>query len=605
MLIWLWRFAAARHRTLVPSLIPFEHLLRRPPTRRTRLIVNALFWLQLAALLLLALALAEPVLIGRHSRTILIVLDTSASMAATTGGSSAFERAQRYLLARLGRTRPGERMFVVRTAPVLALTPEPVTDTAELSRIVERLAPVDLDGNLSIARRVGQSLLGTPPDLTLVLTDEPPPDPAFSATGGSASGGGGAGTRDPDVEFHSFGEALPNVAIVGVDAHEPLCLPTTAQLLVTVQNFANLEQEATLSVRQNGRLVTETTQRLPPQGRAPFSFSLPNGSAGRLEVVLNAKRDALAVDDRAFVTLRGTQTIPVVVASDRPTFVDTVGRWLDACPRVAWKPMRGDAALAEGNQAQQLSAHLLMTDDAALAATWPSATILVGRQIEAKQLMLTQWLVDSTHPIGDYLAPLEPVAAALAPPTPQGPWGDPVIWGVVGGRKVPLVRAASSQGRRVVGLLFDPTASPSSVPMVLVFLNSLRWLTGSLGLVATGEPLVVGPFEPGIVRIYPPHGDVELRTHAGGRLRDDATDRAGVYRFVQGDTTVERVVNFLNPIESNTMTRLSTWGAASMPSASSLVSEPPRQSLVHWLLGLLVLVLLLEWLLYSRRGRAR
>ena len=590
VLIWLWRFAATRHRTLVPSLVPFEHLLRRPPTRRTRLLVNALFWLQLAALALLALALAEPALIARHPRTILVVLDTSASMAATTGGASAFQRAQQYLLARLGRKSPGERVFVVRTAPVSALTPEPVSDVSELSQIVERLTPADLGGNLSIARRIGQSLVGARPDATLVLTDEPPPP-----------------SHEPDVEFHSFGEALPNVAIVGVDAHEPLCLSTTAQLLVSVQNFADVEQEVTLSVRHDGHLVKETSQRLAPQGRAPISFGLPDGSTGRVEVALNAKHDALAVDNHASITLRGAEAIPVVVASDRSPFLDTIGRWLDACPRIAWKPIHQPEELkgAAAHGGTGSSGALLITDQGELAATWPSAAILFGRQTEAKRLMLTQWLVDATHPIGEYLEPLETVAATVVTPTTQGLWGDPIIWGVAEGRKIPLVRAASAQGRRMVSILLDPTASPSSVPTLLVFLNSLRWLTGSLGLATTGEPLVVGPFEPGVVRIQPPHGMVEFRTHEGGWLRDDSTDRAGLYRFIQGGTTVERVVNFLDPIESNTMKRVSTWGTASLPSASSPGSEPQRQSLVNWLLGLLLVVFLLEWLLYSRKGHAR
>ena len=48
----------------------------------TLLVVNLLFWLQLAALLGSVLALARPQLIRPGSQTTLVILDTSASMAA-------------------------------------------------------------------------------------------------------------------------------------------------------------------------------------------------------------------------------------------------------------------------------------------------------------------------------------------------------------------------------------------------------------------------------------------------------------------------------------------------------------------------------------------
>ena len=108
VLIWLWRFAASRHQTVLPSLVPFEHLLRRPPTRRTQLLANLLFWLQAAALVLASLSLAEPMLLTARTRTVLVLLDTSASMGASVGGPSPFQRATRALSARLARKRQGQ-----------------------------------------------------------------------------------------------------------------------------------------------------------------------------------------------------------------------------------------------------------------------------------------------------------------------------------------------------------------------------------------------------------------------------------------------------------------------------------------------------------------
>ncbi len=579
VLIWLWRFAASRQRTIIPSLVPFEHLLRRPPTRRSRLILNWLFWLQLAALSLISLALAQPVLVGPKARTILVLVDTSASMAASTKHGSPLHQVKRSVLGRLTHKGLRDQWFVVRTAPVSALAAEPTGDGVQLSQIIQGLSTADLGGNLALANRIGRAFLGRRPDETWVFTDEPPPTDPINQT----------------TQFHSVGEPLANVAIVGLDANEPLCAPAEAQLVVTIQNYADVEQEVTLSVSQDRHAMTQVARRLAPQGRLSIPLSMPPGAAGVFDVTLLAQRDALAVDNHVSVTLRGTETIPVVVASGDARFVATVGGWLDACPRVAWR--QAPATLQEASPSD-----ILITDRLELAAQWPKASIGFVRTREGWHLVPTQWMVESTHPIGEYLEPLQSMAAAVAPSSADGQWGDPIIWGVVGGQKVPLVRASSSQGRRMVSVFVDPTASPSSTSLVVVFLNSLRWVTGSQGLVITGDRLTVGPFAQGLVRIQRPDGSVILQAHDGGVLHYDATTSAGRYRFLQGQQAIERVVNFLDPIESNTIRRVSTWGTDATPLAQALVTERPRQSLVNWLLSVLVVVLLLEWMLYAWKG---
>ena len=599
VLVWLWRYATSTRQIPIASLIPFEHLVRRPLNKRTRLDVNVLFWLQLAVLGFIALALAEPILMGARAKTTVVLLDTSASMGATTGGAAPLQHAKYHLLARIARKGGLERFFLVTTAPVNVLTPEPTSDADQLRQLIQGLSAADLGGSLAVANRIGHALLGEQPDETLVLTDEPVP----------------SGALDQTTVFRSFATPLPNAAIVGLDAHEPLCAPSDAQLVVTVQNFADAPQEVTLSVRHQHRLVATVSRQLEPERRVPISLTLPEESEGLVEVRLSATRDALAVDNRAFLQLRGHDAMPVVVASDSARFVDTIGSWLDACPRIAWKSVHPTESL-DGQTDRRTDGQtdeILITDQPELVARWARPAIVFPQDNKEQRLVLTHWLVDSTHPIGRYLEPLDTVAATpgfLAEPRPVG---EPILWGVVEGRKVPLIFVTSRNGRRQVNVLLDPTATPTSVPVVLVFLNSLRWLTGSLGLITTGEPVMVGSLAPGPVQVQRPNGAVELRTHDGGLFRYDSTDRVGRYRFVQDRTTVERVVNFLDPVESNTVKRVSTWESFQASAAPSLVhpalGEPkggvntlPRHSLVSWLLGLVFVLLLLEWILYSRKG---
>ena len=135
VLIQLWRMVSVRRRVVIPSLVPFEHLAQRTPKRRGRLVVNLLFWLQLAALIGLAAALAQPILVRPHARLTLAVLDTSASMTAT----DAFERARRALLAYVAAKPPASQLFIVTTAPVLPLLPQPTSDPVAVTRALDAL----------------------------------------------------------------------------------------------------------------------------------------------------------------------------------------------------------------------------------------------------------------------------------------------------------------------------------------------------------------------------------------------------------------------------------------------------------------------------------
>ena len=304
------------------------------------------------------------------------------------------------------------------------------------------------------------------------------------------------------------------------------------------------------------------------------------------------------LDNRAFVNLAAHEAIPVVVASDDAQFVATVGRWLDACPRIVWETQ------AASGQAAPMPA-ILITDQEESAEASASSVLVFGGPRKGARVVLTHWLMQPSHPITTYLQPLAPVAASIDTLTVRGQPGEPVLWGVVGGRKLPLALADTRDGQRRVHIFLNPTATSDSVPMVMLFLNSLRWLSGSRGLITTGQAITVGPFQAGIVRINRPGRAAEQRTHEGGLVRYEATDRSGLYRFTQGAMRIERAVNFFDPVESNTMERASTWEHTTGPPTARLTDRIQRQPLVNWLLALVFAGLLLEWWFYSRRHRAR
>ncbi|MBI4343090.1 MAG: VWA domain-containing protein, partial [Candidatus Omnitrophica bacterium] len=542
ILCWIWRFTATQHRRQVPSLVPFERLLKRPPKRLTRLVVNTLFWLQLAALLGGALALAQPALVRPPSRTTLVVLDTSASMGAVSGSTSALERAKRALLRRVARKRPTEQLFLVATSPLSPLTPQPTSDAAALRRAIRDVPLSHLGGNLATTAHVGRGLLGAEPDETVIVTDEPVP----------AAGSGGPGPVPPEerVRWLSVGAALPNAAIVGLDAQGPLCDPSDARIVVTVQNFAREAQAAGLRVVQNGRRMAEERLELSPGERRSLSLPVPESVEGWVVIELDAARDALASDDRAWIRLERATRLPILLQLRTPSLQSAVSGWLAACPTLAWSAAPPDAG----------GAALVVTDEeAALSSAAAGMLFLPPSQ---PRPVLSYWTVSSGHPIGSYLAPVGIVGAPLNLAS-DAPPGFPVIVALVNGRKVPLVVAEERDGRRLVTMRFSPAGVETAPPVLLAFFNSLRWLLGAPGSQHAGESLMVPAFTSGMVSVRRPDGSTETMAAPDGGVRYDNATLAGLYRFRQAGvgSEVTVAVNAFDPLESNLLDRASTWRA--------------------------------------------
>ncbi len=589
VLVWLWRLASSSKRTTLPSLVPFERLVRRAAHRRTRMPINLLFWLQAAALALLALAMTQPLWPAHRVRTVLLVLDTSASMQAKSDGRTMWDEAKKLAWRRIAAGGRRERFALVGSVPVASPLAEPTADRAQLRAALDSLAPVDRSGNLALAARIGRGLLRARPDATVVVTDEPAPERAASDRA----------PQSAPVEVLSVGKPLPNAAIVGVDTREPLCAASESQIAVTVQNFADQPQNVAVSISQQGRVLSRQTRLLAPGASEPLRFDVPQ-AGGEYDVQLVAGHNTLAADDHATVVMRGRAALPVMVASDSQRFIDTVGRWLDACANITWQPQHlGDASASsmrlDGDSAQRV----VVTDRPDLAEQAPVA-MLFARAGSADRPTAVQWLVETAHPVSEYLESLDVVPTLLARDAADA-GGEPMVWGLIRGQRLPLVTSVTGRGRRMVRLAFDP-AGPESVAPVLVFLNSLRWLSGLQASATTGEPLIVGPFAAGAVRVRAPDGRTSTVNTESGWVRYEATDRAGRYEFSQGSVRVERVVNFVDPVESNLLARPSTLKLESAPAAHETVEATrEQQPMMRWLLRLIAIVLLAEWLLYATR----
>ena len=532
VLAWLWRLASTRTRTIIPSLIPFEHLLAKASQRRKRLHVNLLFWLQALALMGVAAALAQPAIIPPRTAIRLVVLDTSASMGARLEGLSRFDRAMGLLRERLSQRTSSEQVFIMTTAPIAPLLPHPTGERAGLEHALRSVRVSRLGGSLNAAEQIGRSLLGRDPDETLVVTDEPPPLVAEWPSGRVAG----------NVQWIDVGGPLPNVAIVGVDAGVSLCEQATPSVAATLHNFSDEPVEVVVRVRQGGASVATERVTLAPRAQATVPLTIPGGMDGVLDLALETDRDALAADNHAQVTVSRAAALPVVLRVQDPALSETLSSWMRACEPLQWSTELPTPSTSS----------VLLTDTPPpLPFRGRGAVLEFHRPADDAAPVAAHWMTLTDHPLGRYLPQVGRVSARLASAAPgERITGVPVVAALVQGRRLPVLVADETGGRRVVRMFSDPVFSRQSHAAVLMFLNSLRWLMEDTG------------------------DGVEEGRLAAGEL-------AG---------------------ESNLMDRVSTWHPITQE-AIPAPSDPARRArpLSPWLIWLVCALLLVEWVVYSRR----
>ncbi len=525
VLLWLWRKQPTRRLTRIASLVPFEHLQQKQPHKRSRLKVNLLFWLQLAACGVLALALAQPLVRHAAAKTTLIILDTSASMGARTRGGTVYEQGLRALTDRLRSRSPLEKYFVVASAPVTALTPQPVGSAADVQAAAASFRPQATAGSLSAAAQIGQALLGYAPSSIVVVSDEPPPS-----------------EQADNLEWIRVGGKLPNAAIVGLDSEPLLCGQASGRLVAVIANFSEMPLQLRVRAKQASRVLDEQTVDLEPGKRSAVALAVPPDITGAIRVELDADPDALDWDNAAEADVRSATSVPVALSVQAEPVRKALSGWLNACKGLSW---------SEAAPEDPAKPFMWVTDQVSPSPSGIGSVIVIAGPPEASGQAPVYWLVDNDHPVGRYLAPIEPAGIAPAK-TGVGEEVRPVIWAMVRGERVPVVAVREEEGRRIVAFNLHPQAAADSSQALVVFLNSLRWIMSGTGHVASA---------------------------------------------------------FLDPLESNLNEPASTWtvatgNAATGNAATPLASERPKLSfaslpLLPWLLWTAVCLLLIEWWRYA------
>jgi len=285
--------------------------------------------LQLVSMALLVLAIAQlrlgsPAQSGRDH---VLVLDTSAWMAARSGNRTlmdlARDRARRYLRALPGR----DRVMLVRAdalaTPATAFEPDRRKLEAAIMASQPGATALNLDQALAFARHIQSQAGGRAGEIAFVGTSR-------------ISQREAAAPPPRNLRVLLVPDPIENCGLSKIGMRRSASDPGLWDILVSARNYGSQTRNITLSIDFGpggaaGRVPAGSQHlTLPAGGEKEATFQYRTDAAGILGVSLSP-HDAFPRDDRAELELPAQPTLMVTVYSDEP---DLLKPLLAATPRV-------------------------------------------------------------------------------------------------------------------------------------------------------------------------------------------------------------------------------------------------------------------------------
>ena len=595
-LIALYFLKIRRKRVFVPSLIHWERFMKSEelsaPFQRFR--KHLLLLIQLLALLLVVLAFARPFLNGHFisGRSVVIVMDTSASMAATDEQPNRLESAKIRASAAVANLSPGDEVLLVEAGPQTRVVSSFSRDVSVVRDAIASLEPRAAEGALRDGVQLALSLAGARPNVEVLIFSD----------------GGHQELADLNVgkvamQMYGVGLERENAGILAMDIRSSTSSDLDRQLFVTAQNFGSNTQRASLQIYLNQKLIAHREVELEPEVPEPFVFDLPAGQKGILKAVLDAQEDYLPTDNLAFSVLEAVAKRSIlVVDGDGLTL-----RALGADPRFTVSRASSDRITLE--TLSTFDAVLFMgkvpvvpqgTNYAVFGPSGEGSDLKWGASV--RQPQITRW--SRTHPTQRFVQWDGVLIAAQKKVVNTGG-----LTPIVESDKGPLVLAGTVQQSRVLRLTFDPWKSdlPIRVAWPVFVLNTAGWLVGKesrreqLQSVTTGQPIVRRVPQTGEaaeVQATGPNGGIAIQV-LDGLVRVQQTDAVGIYE-IQGGGLNERVAaNLFSPNESKIEPSRLVFGEQGESTRSASVTG--RYEIWRWLLLAGLGIVLLEWWIWNRR----
>jgi hypothetical protein len=591
-LVGLYLLRMHRRRLEVPFVKLWERVLsERQPSRwwrRLQRLFSLLLQLLFAALVVVALGDPRLGTARRDARSVVIVLDCSASMQARDVAPSRLARAREEAQRVVRGMGGGDQALVVR----MDAEPVPLTGWETDARTLERAiaaqqssdTAADLDGALALA---DDALRGRTGPTVVVISDGALPVPTRPGTA--------------DLRFVQVGRSGVNVGITAFSVRRYPANKSSYEVLLEVVSHGDQPTQRKLTVEADGETVDVQTLELAPGEKTRRFYPNLSGASSRLVARLEPADD-FPLDDTAYALLPPRKKQRVLVVTPGNLFLEGAllleeNVDLERIAPAAWRPGRGDGydavVLDRFAPPQPPRARGLLYLD----PPEKGSPFVVRGQVARPFLTelyeghpLLRWItLDDVNIAQAKVFALERGDVALASSLHQ-----------------PIIVAGTRAASKVVAIGFDVRRSdlPMRVAFPVLLVGALDWFGGDdaqvLGTYRTGHAAQVPLAGAGDVAIADPQGE-----RSGVTVGDDGrftffARRAGFHQVSGAGGEATLAANLADPAESDIRPRplLSAGHAAPAPDLSG---GGPRRRL--WTLLVLAAAVLtaVEWLSYQRR----
>ncbi len=284
--------------------------------------------LQLAIFAFILLAAVDPSPSERDAggRTVVVLLDRSASMQARDEPGTRLGRARTLARDIIDELGSDDRALIASFAGSVTAATGIEEDRARLRAAVDAVRPSNEPGDLPAALIFASTVLSGRPRPTLILISDGGGGDAGSGAGAGAAVGAdvgtnvGPGTDTPllhgiDVRFLPVGRRRDNVAIVAFAARRLPADPTSIESTLVVQSFRTRPTDVTVAITAGPQRIPLARRRLHLEPGARIADALSGVAVpdARLEAVLEDAHDDLPLDDRAFAVVPEPARVSVLV----------------------------------------------------------------------------------------------------------------------------------------------------------------------------------------------------------------------------------------------------------------------------------------------------
>ena len=294
VLVGIYLFRTRSRRYVVSSLFLWidQKQSRQGGRQINKLQTPLLFFLELAALALLALAAAGPNMRGENvTHPTVIVLDCSYSMTAGFDGDTPQKRALDDLAKFLRSEQPYPMQFVLAGSEINTISGH-ATNVAEAERMLadwQCHAPAAiLDSAISYATSMSVADVKI-----LVVTDQLPQ----------------VDLPVGKIEWRAYGKPLDNMALTGASR---VFQGEKDKLLVEATNFSNDTQtlRMTLTAATSGSVIQNIDESVSPMSTRRYHLTLPDGIQ---DIEVRIAADALPLDNQAILLPPNRRPVRVAV----------------------------------------------------------------------------------------------------------------------------------------------------------------------------------------------------------------------------------------------------------------------------------------------------